>query len=98
MAGAQALLSDWEPAVAPGSPGSGAAVCTRCVSLLGGGGTGSEGGSLASMMQGAVMEQVAAWNLKPPLAFLPEKLSRQLRTTAGLGSRGSVGSPGLGYF
>ena len=50
------------------------------------------------MMQGAVIEQVAAWNLKPPLAFLPEKLSRQLRTTAGLGSRGSVGSPGLGYF
>lgn len=34
------------------------------------------------------MEQVAAWNPKPPLAFLPEKLSLQLRTTAGLGSRG----------
>ena len=56
------------------------------------------GGSLASMMQGAVMEQVAAWNPKPPLAFLPEKLFPQLRTTAGLGSCGSVGSPGLGYF
>ena len=37
-------------------------------------------GSLASRMQGAVMEQVEARNPKPPSALLPKKLSLQLRT------------------
>lgn len=53
------------------------------------------GWNLTSVPQWAVMQHVAAWKPKPPLAFLPKKLSLQLRApkACGLLDHGRAGLP-----
>ena len=80
LAGVQALVSETGPSGGPGlSWKQGCRVHTLSQHAEQGRDQ-LRGCSLTSVRQWAVMQHVAAWNPKPPPAFLLKKLSLQLRT------------------